>query len=184
MHFSSEKMKLETKRIRIRFLQPSDAKKFVPIVNDETIFRSVPYPYTLSRAKEFIARNAKNYKKKKPEEISFAVERTSDCKIMGVVSILRIQWPFSFGELGYWLGKEFRGKGYMREACKLALWYAFKRLRLNRVEIICAKTNPASENVIRSLGAKFEGILRERAKDGKKHTDACIYSILRREFHG
>lgn len=61
-------------------------------------------------------------------------------------------------EIGYWLGRKHRGKGYMSEAMQLMLGFAFKKLKLNRVKISCSTKNKASRKVIEKAGCVFEGI--------------------------
>src|SRR5262245_29907133 len=44
-------------------------------------------------------------------------------------------------EIGYWLGKEFRGRGIMTEVCRALVRHAVVEMELNRIEIRCAPGN-------------------------------------------
>ena len=56
------------------------------------------------------------------------------------------------GEIGYYLGKEFQGNGYMRRAVETLMNYAFNVLNYRELYGKVVKGNIASENVFVKLG--------------------------------
>jgi ribosomal-protein-alanine N-acetyltransferase len=63
--------------------------------------------------------------------------------------------------IGYWIGQEFAGHGYVPTGVAVAIDYCFESLRLHRVEINIRPENTASLRVVEKLGLRSEGI-RER----------------------
>ena len=178
-------MKIEGKRVILRNWSLSDAKELKGVVQDKEIprFTRVPVPYKLNDAKKFI-RECKE-KGKKKIEIGFAIVEKKNKTIVGSLGIMKINKQCKKAELGYLLGKEHRGQGFIAEAVRLALGFCFGKLKLNRVRISCSTKNKASRKVIEKTGAKFEGVERQSiiSGDGKTH-NLRVYSILRQEFKG
>ncbi len=92
-------------------------------------------------------------------------------------------YPYSRrGELGYWLGREFQGKGLITRACRAMIAYAFRELKLHRVEIHCASRNHRSRAVPERLGFRQEAVLREACWTARGLDDLVIYGLLAREW--
>lgn len=60
--------------------------------------------------------------------------------------------------IGYWIGQEAAGRGFMPTAVALACDDAFERLRLHRIEINIRPENAASKRVVEKLGLRCEGV--------------------------
>lgn len=178
-------MKIEGKKVILRNWKESDAKELAQLVQDKEIprFTRVPVPYKLKDAKQFIRECREKEKKKK--EIGFAIIDKKSKKIAGSLGIMEISSKSNKAEIGYLLGREHRGRGFMAEAVQLALGFGFGKLGLNRIRISCSTKNKASRKVIERTGAKFEGIEKEGCISGSGKThDLRVYSILKRKFKG
>lgn len=85
--------------------------------------------------------------------------------------------------IGYWIGVDFRNKGYMTEAVKSVIKEAFKDKTVQRIEITASEKNIASQTVIKKCGLKYEGTLRNAAYNGfRQYGNLKMYSIIRNEF--
>ena len=86
-------------------------------------------------------------------------------------------------ELGYWLNKEYVGKGYMTEAAKAVAKFLFNDVNYRKIIAGCDSENIGSARVMEKVGMKREAVLREQIKR-KDDTwgDDFQYGILRREF--
>jgi len=83
-------------------------------------------------------------------------------------------------EIGYWLSRDFLGRGIMTRSVSTLCDFAFRELDINRIQIKCAVTNSASRNIPQRLGFQLEGI--ERAGElltGGVFTDLAVYSKLK-----
>lgn len=95
--------------------------------------------------------------------------------VCGLASVTRTQAAVRVErcELGYWLGMPFHGRGLMTEAAAAATSYGFSRLAFHKVLVRAFTANAASLGVIRKLGFRPVGVLREDlCKDGVWHDHA------------
>lgn len=58
----------------------------------------------------------------------------------------------SHATMGYWMGKDFAGHGYMREAAQLVTRFAFDPLGLDELHASCMPHNEISKRVLSRLG--------------------------------
>jgi ribosomal-protein-serine acetyltransferase len=84
--------------------------------------------------------------------------------------------------IGYWVGEEFRGQSFAKKATKTIVDYAFRELKLNRIEIKCATGNVASQAIPKSLGFTNEGILRENEWLYDHFVDHFLFSLLAHDW--
>jgi [ribosomal protein S5]-alanine N-acetyltransferase len=77
---------------------------------------------------------------------------------VGEVSLGSVQrGPFQSANVGYWIGEEAAGQGYMPEAVAVILRFAFEELGLHRVEAAIVPRNERSRRVADKLGLRDEG---------------------------
>lgn len=69
-------------------------------------------------------------------------------------------------EIGYNLGKKYWGKGYTTEAMKKIIEFAVEELHVSEIVGRYAKKNPASGNVMKKLGFKYEKDIPYECNDG------------------
>jgi [ribosomal protein S5]-alanine N-acetyltransferase len=80
--------------------------------------------------------------------------------------------------IGYFLDKEHNGKGYMTEAVKLVVEYAFKDLNLHRIEAGVMPHNIGSMNVLLKAGFHKEGIAKKNVKINGTWENHQILAII------
>jgi ribosomal-protein-serine acetyltransferase len=107
----------------------------------------------------------------------------ADGSIAGVISLHTIDWVNRKGEIGYWLAREFQGRGIMTAAARAVTQHGLVELDLNRIEILCSTENTKSSAIPKRLGFTFEGLLREAQFLNGRHRDLELYSMLRSEYH-
>ena len=104
-------------------------------------------------------------------------------KLAGAIGFLYFNWDDKLTEIGYYLAAEFEGKGIMTKTCKTFIENAFYQLGLNRVEIKIASENVKSRNVMRRIGAKEEGTLRQAEWFIDRYVDKVVYGVLKEEWN-
>ena len=104
-------------------------------------------------------------------------------RLVGVVSIHRIDWARRSAGLGYWVRKSAWGRGYATEAAGAVVENAFRRLGVHRLEAHVATENRASQRVPEKLGFQREGIAREAEYISGRFVDHIQYSLLRWELN-
>jgi ribosomal-protein-alanine N-acetyltransferase len=86
-------------------------------------------------------------------------------------------------EIGYDLDRPYWGQGIMTEALTAIIDFGFRKMDLNRIELLVMPRNERSKGLARKLGFKKEGILREHGFDEKmRPTDDVMFSLLRRDW--
>jgi RimJ/RimL family protein N-acetyltransferase len=99
---------------------------------------------------------------------------------MGMIEIVNIEQ--SGVQLGYVLARQFWGNGYMTEALKTIIDWAFDQNDIYRVWAVCDIENTASARVMVKAGLEKEGILRRWVilpNFGEKPRDCFCFSIVR-----
>jgi len=87
--------------------------------------------------------------------------------------------------LGYWLGKEYWRQGIMSEALEKMLEFAFKRLKIRRIDVDVYTENEASNKLLEKFGFRKEGVRIEakRVKSNGKIYDTIVYGLLRKWYN-
>jgi len=88
----------------------------------------------------------------------FLICRRDDGRIVGQISLSSIvRGAFQSCYVGYWIGRPFARQGFTTEALHLILRFAFRGLKLHRVEANIVPRNRASKALARKCGLRYEG---------------------------
>ncbi len=178
-----ETIRLQTSRLWLRVVQPSDAEPIVTYLQEMDIAMntlSIPYPYTQQHAQDFIYWASQ----RQTEQPTLALERQTDGQLLGLIGLVpepnhrRVQ-------LGYWLGKPHWRQGYMSEAARRLVAYVFDMYPdMQRVYAECFTYNIGSARVMQKAGMTFEGTLRQHAYHALRgeNMDLHYYGILRETY--
>ncbi|MBR9689304.1 MAG: GNAT family N-acetyltransferase [Candidatus Altiarchaeota archaeon] len=178
-------MKLEysTDRIKIRPLKISDADDMYQHIRFREISRwtkNIPYPYPRNGAEKFIQKKQREFASGKSYNFGIILNETD--KLIGSIGLGDIKPIEKKTFIGYWLSKDFWGRGIMTEAVNLVLDFGFNQLKLHKISAGIFSVNTGSKRVLEKCGFKREGLLRdERFKRGSWH-DEFRYGILKTEF--
>jgi [ribosomal protein S5]-alanine N-acetyltransferase len=92
---------------------------------------------------------------------AFLIFRDSDNALVGGLTLANIRRGVAqAGSLGYWMGQPFVRQGYMTEAVRALIPFAFAALRLHRLEAACIPTNVGSIRLLEKTGFVREGYAR------------------------
>lgn len=81
-------------------------------------------------------------------------------------------------EIHYCLSKAWWGRGIMKEAVTAIIDFGFSRMGLHRIEAKCFPENAPSEALLRSVGMRFEGTMREGLFAKGSFHDLRMYAVL------
>lgn len=85
-------------------------------------------------------------------------------------------------EIGFWLLKDYWGKGILNEVMPELFEIGFTKLDLNRIECFVAGNNTKCKKALEKINFTYEGTMREsEVKNGEK-ISVDIYSILKSEW--
>lgn len=118
-----------------------------------------------------------------PGSIVFAAIEQAGRTHIGNVALFGINWISRSAEFRAIFGeKQFRGGGYVDEAYRLLIGYAFDRLNLRRLEAGTRADNVPSIIALKKVGFKEEGRRRQQFLRNDRAYDALEFGILRDEF--
>ena len=84
--------------------------------------------------------------------------------------------------IGYYLARQFQGRGIASAAVHAVLAHAFGALQLHRIELQCAASNHASMALAGRLGFMHEGVLRQAELLNGAFVDLHVYGLLQPDF--
>lgn len=102
--------------------------------------------------------------------------------MIGRLGLYNIDLNNRSASIGYWLDKQWLGKGIITRCCKAMIDAGFQRLQLNRIEIRAAIGNYKSQAIPERLGFKKEGIIRQGEFVNNQFVDLYVYSLLKEEW--
>ena len=124
-----------------------------------------------------------NYLANMDRAYSFLIFNSTDKDLLGGVNVGNVRRGVAqSANIGYWIGKKYSRKGYMYEALRVLIPSLFVDLRLNRVEATILEENIASQKLLKKLGFKKEGKLRNYLKINGSWRDHVIYGLLQNDF--
>ncbi|MDD5110668.1 MAG: GNAT family protein [Patescibacteria group bacterium] len=170
---------LKGKNIVLRPLRLSDAPAFCRWFKNSEVTRFLKRyedPPTLQEERKYI--QEQNRKRDNAQWIIM----TTDGAMIGTVGLTiypvhrRAVYGIFIGDPRYW------GQGLGTEAGRLAVAFAFRRLRLHRIELRVYAYNIRGMKSYKKIGFRTEGRLRDHLyRDGTYH-DEIVMGILRSEF--
>lgn len=170
-------------KLYLRPLEESDiGEQYLSWLNDPEVTRFLETGKTavsLCDLRKYLER----FRNSTTDFIFAILDRESGFHI-GNVTLNRISLTHGTADTGLMIGrKEVWGKGYAFEAWSLLLEFAFESLGLHKVVAGAIAEHAASIAVLKRLGFKQEGTLRQEFLVDGQYKDAIRFGLLREEFH-
>ncbi len=184
-------LRLTTARLVLRDWRTADVSDLIEGLDDLRVSQwlaFVPHPYTNADAERWLALCAQLTQQGATRaQYEFAIEESATQKVIGGVSLTRVDRVHGTAGGGIWMNARYQGRGYGREAFAEKIRFAFEDLQLRRLENGFFKGNEASLAMQRRFGYRLEGERRQAYRcmaDGVLK-DECITGLLRAEWtHG
>ena len=141
---------------------------------------NMPHPYEDGVAEQWISTHQAAYEQ--GSRVPLAITLAGSGAVVGAISLMSIDTRHERAVIGYWIGKEYWGRGYCTEAAREMLRFGFERLGLNRIVGHHFARNPASGRVMRKIGMEHEGTLRQHVKRWDAFEDSECYGILKSQW--
>jgi ribosomal-protein-alanine N-acetyltransferase len=114
---------------------------------------------------------------------AFLVVRNEDDALAGVFNFSEIvRGAFHSAYVGYYAFASLAGDGYMTEGFALALDFAFRRLKLHRIEANVQPANRRSLALVKRLGFEREGYSRRYVKIAGRWRDHVRFAMLAEDW--
>jgi ribosomal-protein-alanine N-acetyltransferase len=120
-----------------------------------------------------------NEKMKQDEDYYFGIFENGENRLIGTINLFHIlRGSSQSAVIGYFLDKKYNGKGFMTEATRLIVKYAFDELKLHRIEAGVQPHNIGSIRVLEKSGFHKEGIAKKNTKINGKWKDHQVLAII------
>ena len=158
-----------SERTKLTLLKKADHPKIHNLIGKEITLWINPIPYPPKKQDIY---NWLNQMSKKSNK-TFTIRKKINNVIIGMIWIEDI--TKSQAEIGFWLGKKYQGKGYMKEAGKLITKHA-RKLKIKKLKAITVGKNISSQKTLEKLGFSLKKVFKKDFKNQlKEWCDVLIY---------
>jgi RimJ/RimL family protein N-acetyltransferase len=183
--------RLETARLTLRPYQAGDGPAYYAVCRTN---RAHLLPYeagnpalevaTVEDAEVLVRRFAAQWAAR--EAFFFGAWARATGRFEAQIYVGVVSWELPEFEIGYFADQAHEGQGFVSEAARAALRFAFVHLEAHRVSLRCNATNTRSVRVAERCGFTREGRLRQANPHlrlpGGMYSDELLYAMLREEF--
>ena len=166
-------MILETARLQLRTLKPTDEQALHRILSDPIAMEHYPKPFDRAMTHRWIERNLRRYR-----ELGFglwAVIHKQDSVMIGDCGLtMQCVDGIAEMEIGYHISRAYWGQGLATEAAIACKQYAFDALQRDRVISWMGPANLASRRVAEKVGMQLE-----KTSTDRNGNPAVVYAITR-----
>ena len=174
---------LETDRLILRQCKESDYKdSYKYCCSDPELCRL--QGFDVHKSDKTTRRSFKKKEEQYKVDDSFyewAIVRKEDNQFMGEIALAQYNEEYNAIQLGYHLGKTFRGNGYMQEALDRILNFAFEELDVNQVYALILNDNTSSQKVAISNNLEYSRTI-ENYKDDVYEGPIDKYKITKENW--
>ncbi len=173
---------IHTERLLLRPITIKDAPDIFAYASNPEVTKYVRFVThkSIKDTHAFIRRVQASYRKGITP--LWGIEIKASGRLIGASGFLQWPNPDRRAELGYVINPDFWGQGYVTEAAKALCEFAFKKMKVNRIEACAFVEQKASQRVLEKIGFKFEGILRQKEFIKGRFVDETMYSLLREAY--
>lgn len=175
---------IETSRLILRPFELSDHADMYEYQSNPEVVKYIPWPVrTPEQVQEALEKGMKDTKlEKQGDRVLLSIVLKETKKVIGQLNISIVSEKNKHAEFGYVINPKFSGKGYVTEACKAFLTWAFNNHDLHRITAVMDQRNPKSKAVCERLGLRLEATHVEDDFFKGEWTSTWIYAILKREW--
>lgn len=170
-------------RIVVRFWEAADAEEKLELeLRNREFFQAFAATrdesfYTLAGQQKRIQQSVEG--KGNDQQYAFGVYLLESQKLIGTVALTEVlRGALQSCYIGYFLDKEYNGQGFMTEAVRLVVSYAFEELNLHRLEAGVMPHNLGSIRVLEKAGFHKEGIAKKNVKINGTWQDHQVLAII------
>jgi ribosomal-protein-alanine N-acetyltransferase len=109
----------------------------------------------------------------------FFIFSADETVLLGGLTLSHVQRGVTqSASIGYWMGERHARRGYMTDAVRATIGFAFDTLRLHRLEAACLPHNAASIRLLEKTGFAREGYARSYLCIDGRWQDHLLFAIV------
>lgn len=164
--------------LKLALVEPSFAESYYTIISEQKNYFKrwlswARYANSVDFFLDFIKKSLHDYADGK--SLTCAIIYKDN--IVGNISFNSISTALKKVEIGYWLQKEYQGRGIVSQSVSALVIYAFDKLDMEVVQISTAVDNLPSCRVCDRLGFSLKGTIANAENVNGRIVDHAIYSL-------
>jgi RimJ/RimL family protein N-acetyltransferase len=167
---------LSDDQVRLRAFVESDTSAVAAAMEDGEISRwtaTIPWPYSVADARSWILSHAQ--RRESGRGLDLAITTGGDA--LGAVG-LEVEWRTRCGQIGYWMARAHRGRGFATRAVVLVASWALDSLQLQILQLFTMTDNTASQRVAAKAGFEVVEVIPDKDL-GHKRADVSRWQTRR-----
>lgn len=172
---------LSGKLVNLRELSMNDATTIASLMDYEIAkyLYEVPYPYKIDGAINFIKSSYDNFHLHKAITFGIEYKNTLESKplLVGTIGIKDIHDLHKKSNIGYWIGRQYQGKGIATECIKIVVNYVFDELKIEEISAYVFPDNYPSIRVLEKNGFIETRKVNEYHQLSNRYRNSLIYTI-------
>jgi RimJ/RimL family protein N-acetyltransferase len=137
----------------------------------------IPHPYPDGAAEAWIAGQVRE--QAAGQEYTYAVTSSDDGTLVGAIGLRPV--ATEHGNLGFWIGRPYWGRGYATTAARAVIALAFGLLEIDALTAAHLARNPASGRVMEKCGMRLLLGTEKRNHRGVQE-EFCVRGITREDW--
>jgi RimJ/RimL family protein N-acetyltransferase len=176
-------MEFETQRLILREFKVEDWAEVLAYQSDPRYMQFYTFACrSVDNVKDFIQMFLDQQEQQPRTKFQLAVTLKSNGRLIGNCGV-RLEKPDALkGDIGYEMSPEHWGQGYATEAARMMVDFGFVKLHLHRIWAECVADNQRSVRVLKKLGMRLEGRLRENHYFRGQWWDTLVFGLLAEEW--
>jgi [ribosomal protein S5]-alanine N-acetyltransferase len=169
---------LHGERLRLRPLGVDDDASLLALFGDDRVTRF--WGFETIRTRSQLTELVASIRDGAAQGILFqwGIETAGNDGIIGAVTLADIDRVHFRAELGIALRPDAQGQGFAREAVRTVLRHAFGGLALHRIIADVDPRNRGAISLLKDLGFRREGRLRQHYRHQEEWQDGILYGLL------
>ncbi len=175
-------MKLETSRLVLTPITSEDWLLFKALHQSPEVMQFVAELPNEEEIKQRFESRLIDWDPKNNNWFTFTIALKETDQKIGVTGFYGQWQPYQQAELGFLLSPQFQGKGYAKESTLAVLDYLFNTCNFHKAVATVTEGNVPSFELLKSLGFKHEGTLRDNFKLNDTWYNDLKLGLLQHEF--
>ena len=176
---------LSTDRLVLRPLETTDVDVLWPDIADPEISRLMAWDAHSTREQTVAFVDNEIARRESGRGVTWAILYGGQfCGLVSLIGILRTHRVLTYNqaELAYWTSRAHQRRGFMTEAGRRVLDFAFQDVGLHKVRVSHFAENKASCALIQRLGFRYVGTQLEEFNKASVWHDHMTYELLAKEY--
>ncbi len=173
---------METRRLTLRTILPSDAESIFAMRSDTAVNRFIARDsmFSSDSAVTLVEKTSEAFNSKRG--IGWAGVLRDQKSIIGTCGFNSIDYPNLRAEIGGEMAANYWGKYLAIEATSAIVQFGFDQMQLHSIEAKVNPNNRGAIHLLKQLGFKQEALFKDRIYFNNAYQDMAVYTVFKSSF--